>query len=361
MENKVKRFSLQTLIGIVIWVFVIYYLPVQFGDVPESIPTDEVETEVPLSTTEANTIPAIGLERYVGQSFKTFKDQFGEPTTEYDIGNDEKLYQFGNDATDYMQVTVDDNVVRSLINLGSQNSSGFFTMDMTIDNLRDEVDPMAKIEIPFAFSEDEQTDDTLSFTLTDHQLLTIPIISFDNGTYAILWFNPINQKEEGMFFVDAWTLSQLTIYERNQAYLPQNTEKPIAVNNPIFAQIWLAMVNIIRESHDLDPLSESLPLDELAGQIINQGEETYMPSVLLSEQMIRSYVSEQITGNQWQYTYNHQIANHGELLSYVFEEPKLMKTILDPSLTEVGIYYDGQQFFSFFDQGSASEELSVKE
>ncbi|WP_334116784.1 CAP-associated domain-containing protein [Ligilactobacillus sp.] len=129
-----------------------------------------------------------GLARYIGVSNSYFKDKFGEPDEKIDSVEGVEWWNYDVNQNDYLRVGIDKYTkkVCDIIELSAK-----LKQQLSVGMSMDQVLKKTTLYANFAFDVNEQT---AQIELSEYDLNNHPLVSFDNGSYAILDFMPGKRK-----------------------------------------------------------------------------------------------------------------------------------------------------------------------
>lgn len=239
---------------------VVYYQPVIFQEKSSSRPLVENRAKAPTSL-NYQPIEADGLALEVGESLTSFEERFGQPVKTFQSGYsfETRVYSFLDDEQ-YLEINTDGKKVLAIKVIGGRNSAALipFSIGMTMNDLTS----ITMIYPNFTLSEKDQS---ISFELMEEDMNYRPLVAFDNGTFAILYFDQSTSQLFAVSYLDQETLLKLAPYQLTEGKLPVFTEKANSDWETINREkeVWLfSTLNKLRNASDL----QNYGSDQLLGQ-----------------------------------------------------------------------------------------------
>lgn len=141
-----------------------------------------------LTSPKIQSLHTEGLACYIGVSNSYFTDKFGEPDEKIDSIEGVEWWNYDVNQNDYLRVGIDKytkkvcDIIELSAKIGQQLSVGM-SMEQVLKK--------TTLYANFAFDVNEQT---AQIELSEYDLNNHPLVSFDNGSYAILDFTPRKKK-----------------------------------------------------------------------------------------------------------------------------------------------------------------------
>ncbi|BDQ56396.1 hypothetical protein EfsSVR2331_05210 [Enterococcus faecalis] len=126
-------------------------------------------------------MPASGYAAYIGKDVETFIRQFGNPKEKIKTGRTYELWTFGLTMNDYLEVNVRENKVIAIKAFNNDKMIEPFKIDMKLADLSD----LMTIYSNFAFNFHHEAYDV---ELMEEDMNYRPLVAFDNGSFAVLFF-----------------------------------------------------------------------------------------------------------------------------------------------------------------------------
>lgn len=183
-------------------------------------PVDELvvnEVKPQIKSSQHNDLNATGLSTMIGLSETELKAKLPNPKKEWQTAPSRKWLVYGDNKTDYYQVELTNNKVSSIFVLGTQVDIAPFNMDMTLGDI-------SEITTIYPSFEFEYENKKYEIELTEDDMNYRPLVSFDNGTFALLHFNSDNGKLLGVRYVGKTTLVEMIPYQLNEEHPHKTVE-----------------------------------------------------------------------------------------------------------------------------------------
>ncbi|MGX6969754.1 CAP-associated domain-containing protein [Vagococcus bubulae] len=215
-------------------------------------PVDELvvnEIKPQTKATQQNELNATGMSTMIGLSETQLKEKMSNPKKEWVVGVNRKWLVYGDNAKNYYQVELTDDKVSSIFVLGTEVDIAPFNVDMTLGD----VSEITTIYPNFEF---DYHDKKYEIELTEDDMNYRPLVSFDNGTFALLHFNYDTGKLLGIRYVGKNTLVEMIPYQLNE----ETPVKPVELTDEQWNQFNQAnteqlftILNVMRERINRKP------------------------------------------------------------------------------------------------------------
>lgn len=207
---------------LVIALLAVYLQPVYFPKKPAK-PRETIAEDTTVDGTSTalkyEPIKAQGYAAYIGKSLDSLTARLGKPVKSYDSGFGffVNVYRTAKEK-EYLEVNVTDKKVRAIKVIGQDaDDLAPFKMKMSMNELTN----ITMLYPSFSIDYNEQT---INFELMEEDMNYRPLIAFDNGTFAILFFNQNNSQLFGAMFLDKDMLLKLSPYQVADGKVPQFEE-----------------------------------------------------------------------------------------------------------------------------------------
>ncbi|MGY3703990.1 CAP-associated domain-containing protein [Vagococcus martis] len=207
------------------------------------------EVKPQTKSTPHNQLNATGMATIIGLSEKELKERMPNPKNEWVVGIDRKWLVYGDNATDYYQVELTKGKVSSVFVLGTQVDVAPFNLEMTLGDI-------SEITTIYPTFEFDYKDKTYEIELTEDDMNYRPLISFDNGTFALLHFNYDTGKLLGVRYVSKSTLVDMIPYQFSE----ETTNPPVELTDDEWEKFnqantdqLLTILNIVRQRINRNP------------------------------------------------------------------------------------------------------------
>ncbi|WP_313510002.1 CAP-associated domain-containing protein [Enterococcus sp.] len=263
---------------------VVYLQPVFYQHASDTPFVSENPVKAP-TTMNYETIKADGLANAIGEPVSDFEEDYGLPVRTYRTGYDFEVRVYNQlDDQQYIEINTDGESVQAIKVIGEGGSSLTpFTMGMTMAELTD----LTMIYPNFSL---KQNDRTVSFELMESDMNYRPLVAFDNGTFAVLFFDHITAKLQAISYLDQSTLLKLAPYPLTEGERPLfQTSQTISAEQAALDKGTLAFVIIekMRGIQQLDTYSANLDAQKEASTLLQEVTESSADH--LTSQRIHSY------------------------------------------------------------------------
>lgn len=151
-------------------------------------------------------IKTAGYAQYVGETSAKFIDTFGEPINKQSTNLGDELWIYGQHESDYVEVTIRNNVVAAIKAFNDSKKIQPFMIGMTLSDVSEQMTIFSN----FTFS---YNDETFSVELMEEDMNFRPLIAFDNQTFAILFFDHVTGKLAAVTYLNKEMLLTLMPYQ----------------------------------------------------------------------------------------------------------------------------------------------------
>ncbi|MBP1045905.1 hypothetical protein I6N96_06395 [Enterococcus sp. BWM-S5] len=176
-----KRFL--AFLAVLISVLVIGYLqPVFFPPEKAEINIDDIGRQnISHTALPHEELPASGYALYIGKKISDFTNEYGEPLTSYDTGFGYELWTFGEEDSEYIEVSVRNQKIGAVKVFNTTQDVSPFKLGMTLSEVSDITTIYSNFDIEY---------DTMSYSieLMEEDMNYRPLIAFDNDSFAVLFF-----------------------------------------------------------------------------------------------------------------------------------------------------------------------------
>lgn len=185
-----------------------YYLqPVLFPPTEKKVPVEQTSQTVRHKALKHQTIKAEGLAMYISQPVENFEQKYGQPIKVEDSGFFFQTREYPFDQG-ILEVNVEAGKVSTIKTMAKKGKITPFKFGMTSSQLSDQIN----LSADFALAYDEEP---VAIELSENDMRFRPLIAFDNGTFAMLFFDAKNEKMIGAAFIDIENLLRLMPYQIN--------------------------------------------------------------------------------------------------------------------------------------------------
>lgn len=198
----------------VLALIIVYLQPVFMQNASDSRMTIENPIIAP-TTMNYEPIAAQGLAEMIGEPVSDFEEVYGLPIQTYRSGYEFEIRVYNQlDDQQYVEINTDGESVQAIKVIGAGGSSlAPFTMGMTLTDLTE----LTMIYPNFTLT---QNDRAISFELMEEDMNYRPLVAFDNGTFAVLFFDQETAQLQAVTYLDQTTLLKLAPYPLTEGQRP---------------------------------------------------------------------------------------------------------------------------------------------
>lgn len=227
-------------------VLVIGYLqPVFF---PAEKPKQVVDTgrqDVSHTALPYEEIETAGYAAYIGKKTADFVNDFGEPVEKQKSHMGYELWIYGEKDSEYLELNVQEEKISMIKVFNDSNEINPFSIGMSLSDVSERMTIFSN----FAFTYQEADYDV---ELMEEDMNYRPLIAFDNGTFAILFFNHANGKLAAISYLDKEALLTLMPYQLIEGEaLPIIGVEEQAGFDPVNSIQSIRIINLLRIKEDL--------------------------------------------------------------------------------------------------------------
>ncbi|MGX7162730.1 CAP-associated domain-containing protein [Enterococcus massiliensis] len=260
---------------------VVYLQPVFFPQSP-SKPRQSVTTSVDGIPTTMNYEPikAQGYATSIGMTVKAFNQQFGAPIKSYPSGYGETVSLYPALEEEYLEVNSKNGKITMVKTTGTAAKNlEPFAMGMTMS----ELSQLTMIYPNFLL---EYQKESISLELMEEDMNYRPLIAFDNGSFAVLFFDQANSKLFAAAFVDEETLLKLAPYQVVDGNLPSFVEEADdwAPIDHAKSENSFVLLNLLRGMDQLPEYQSDFDLQQSSEKLLKDFLET--PQEFLNEERL---------------------------------------------------------------------------
>lgn len=257
---------------LIVFVFAAYFSPFTFaGENQNPIVTpNESFDEQPnkgfdmkTSQLDQSLVPASGFANYTGMAVDDFIVEFGEPEEIKELNENEELWLYGTDGSDFIQLRIENYVISEILVLGSEVNIAPFEIGMSRNEIYQTASFHPNFEVPFEGQ-------TVQVQLNENELNNQPLIAFDNHTYAVLTIDSQTDNLIGVQYMTNANLIHSDFYEKSpfSAVTEEDSVKAnLAAQEKLKAELTIHYINVMRTKADLDPLESSLVLTAFGNEL----------------------------------------------------------------------------------------------
>jgi len=267
-----------------LFLILLYMQPVWFPqDSAEDKQDQAINREPPATNLNYEPIQTAGFAEWIGQDLDEFEKKYGEPEESMPSGFSFTIHRYAVD-NELLEVNTEDEVITSIKYLGEDDEKiEPFNFGMTMDEL-------AKITMIYPNFTIEQDDQTVDLELGEEDMNYRPLIAFDNGSFAILFFDQSQESQlYAIDYLDKETLLQLSPYPVTNNQTPRYEEEADSDwdrINQFKSQQTIELIQLLQEKDEqpmfsIDPNLQNASEDIL--QFFSQNKEDILTTERLQE------------------------------------------------------------------------------
>lgn len=262
----------KTILLLIVFVFTAYFSPFLFaGEDQNPIVTPNESSDeqsnnafdMKTSQLDQSLIPASGFANYTGMAVDDFIVEFGEPEEIKELNENEELWLYGTDGSDFIQLRIENYVISEILALGSEVDTAPFEIGMSRNEIYQIASLHPNYEVPFEGQ-------IVQVQLNETELNNQPLIAFDNQTYAVLTIDSRTDNLIGVQYMTNDNLIHSDFYEKS-SFSAVTEEESIKVNlaaqEKLKTELTIQYINAMRTQADLNPLEYSLVLTAFGNEL----------------------------------------------------------------------------------------------
>ncbi|HLQ41179.1 MAG TPA: CAP-associated domain-containing protein [Tetragenococcus sp.] len=192
-----------------LFIILLYLQPIWFPATSvDEADKEQPKIDPPATTLNYEPIQTAGFASWIGQSLAEFKKIYGEPDSSFPSGFGFMVQRFAVDDG-LLEVNSKGNVIKSIKYLGGleKSSAEPFYLGMTMAEV-------AKITMIYPNFTIDEGDKKVAFELTEDDMSFRPLVAFDNGSFAVLFFDQSKKKPTlyAIDYLDSDSLLKLAPY-----------------------------------------------------------------------------------------------------------------------------------------------------
>ena len=328
------KFSIKVVSLFILFTFIAYALPLYVDNGGQTRPPASVarNEQASIDENEGYPLPVTGYESYIGQPIAAYTAKHGEPMRVGKAYGDSEWWIFGTNATDYIQIGVKDDIIRSLYILGNKIETGMYTIGMTQENVLDEGYLARDFQLTVG-------DTPYELALSKKQKKLAPLIQFENDSFVILLFDDVTETVYGMYFLSNEALLDLEYYSivSDESYEVgrDDWERSVAADEENVLQIK-SILALLRERRGLTMFQESEELLTATGELMpsEAGINDFTAAFTLSDQRIEKKLAEVAPDTRTAFVFDDDVYSVPALFLKVLQEDNV---IFDDYLTRYAV------------------------
>lgn len=196
-------------------------------------------------------IETTGYAKYIGEQVTDFVKKFGEPVEKIKTNFNYEVWLFGNKDEEYVEVNVRQNKILAIKSFNDTKETAPFFKGMELSD----VSQFSTIFSNFIFTYDNQK---YNIELMEEDMNYRPLIAFDNGTFAILFFNQGNNQLSAVVYLDKEMLLTIMPYQLLEGEaLPvvPNTNEALSGFDAVQGNQVIRVINLLRNQEKMSMYS----------------------------------------------------------------------------------------------------------
>lgn len=246
-------------IGIFIIVLIGYYVqPILFPPAITSTPVESPSRPAKRSSLRHETVATAGCAQYIGLPISEVEPDIGSPIK---IESSGFLFEMRTYPIEggLLQANVVEGTITALKVIGAENKESPFVFGMTNSDLAKQMTLSSNFAVVY-------NDEPIDIELTEDDMRFRPLIAFDNGTFAIPFFDGTNEKLFSVAYLDIETLLRVMpyhIYSGNPlSFQAQESNFDWEQVNQQKEQQVIDVVNLYRSFQNLPAFETSIAVTE---------------------------------------------------------------------------------------------------
>lgn len=241
-------------ISILIIVLIGYYVqPILFPPNTTNTPVESTNRPAKRNSLKHETIATAGCAQYIGLPVSEIEPDLGSPSKVESSGF---LFEVRTYQTDggLLQVNVVDGTIAAIKVIGKETTEAPFTFGMSNSDLAERMTLSSNFAVNY-------NDESIDIELTEDDMRFRPLIAFDNGTFAIPFFDGSNEELFAVAYLNIETLLRVMPYQIHSgnplSFQAQENNFDWEQVNHQKEQQLLEAVNFYRSLKDLTPFTSS--------------------------------------------------------------------------------------------------------
>lgn len=241
-------------ISILVIVLIGYYVqPILFPPDTMSTPVEPTNRPAKRNSLKHETISTAGCAQYIGLPVSEVEPDLGSPTKIESSGFlfEVRTYQIEGGL---LQANVVDGTIAAIKVIGKETTNASFTFGMSNSDLAERMTLSSNFAVNY-------NDEPIDIELTEDDMRFRPLIAFDNGTFAIPFFDGSNEELFAVAYLNIETLLRVMPYRIHSgnplSFQAQKNNFDWEQANQQKEQQLLEAVNFYRSLKDLTPFSTS--------------------------------------------------------------------------------------------------------
>ncbi|MEO1770712.1 CAP-associated domain-containing protein [Candidatus Enterococcus ferrettii] len=241
-------------ISILIIVLIGYYVqPILFPPNTTNTPVEPSSRPAKRNSLKHETVATAGCAQYVGLPVSEIEPDLGSPTKIESSGFLFEIRTYPIEGGS-LQVNVVDGNITAIKVIGQENTNSPFIFGMSNSDLAEQMTLSSNFAVNY-------NDEPIDIELTEDDMRFRPLIAFDNGTFAIPFFDGTNEELFAVSYLDIETLLRVMPYRIHSGnplsfQAQENNFDWVQVNQQKEQQLFEA-INTYRSLKDLTPFSLS--------------------------------------------------------------------------------------------------------
>ncbi|MCF1621556.1 MAG: hypothetical protein L0I95_01730 [Tetragenococcus koreensis] len=266
-----------------LFLVILYMQPVWFPrNSTEDETTEQAQNNPPATNLSYEPIQTAGFANWIGQDLDEFEESYGQPEESMRSGFSFTVNRYAVDG-EFLEVNTEDHAIKSIKYLGGKDDEiEPFHFGMTMDEL-------AKITMIYPNFTIEHQDASVDFELEEDDMNYRPLIAFDNGSFAILFFDQTHNESQlyAVDYLDSETLLKLapyTVANDEAPYYEQEEDADWEKINQFKEQQTIDLIQLLREKNEVPTFSIDANL-QIAGKQILSSFDQNKEDILTTERL----------------------------------------------------------------------------
>lgn len=308
-----------------------YFQPIFFPGETKKKPEPRQVTPPTHTSLKYESIAVSGYAKYIDQPITTFDQVYGSPILTQSSGffYENRIYQLEKD-TSRLEVSTKDGIVSSIKIFNGENQMiEPFQFGMTSNRLTN----ITTLYPDFSFEYDQEP---VAIELTEEDMDYRPLIAFDNGSFAMLFFDREDKRLSAVQYFDKEMLLRLIPYKIDSgnplAFRKEENVDWNQLNTQKEAEIY-GLITLVREEKNLPPYKMQMSSQTDAKRLLRQF--LTRPDRFLTEERSDEWASEQNAqlSNQSFSLTKKEFKNTADRLNINYRRGLLYSPVVDPAFS----------------------------
>lgn len=237
--------------------------------------TTEIRRDPPPTSWNYEPIATEGFAEWIGQNISDFNESYGNPEESFSSGFSFEFHHYELDHEMHLELTTENKVITSIKFLGNQDERLVpFFQGMTMNDL-------TKLTMVYPNFNIHYEGRSVGFELMEEDMNYRPLIAFDNGSFAILFFSQKKNEStlSNVMYLSKEMLLKLAPYQITEGVIPKFTIEETAdweVINQNKQNLSKHMFQYLRERDELSEftldITTQINSEQLLGRFFMEAE-----------------------------------------------------------------------------------------